>query len=134
MPEDMFMTPLNFNHSIVGQSILDKKAGIEIVLGYVSGLPPEYGDLLFFRRGLALTLMDKGITQGVLDRDCRKLAENCQAQKMDVLITKSDFPFDPRWYLIGDLEQLFELGLKDGIDLPVSSFLYDSILENLRRY
>jgi hypothetical protein len=52
-------------------------------------------------------------------------------ENFDILITKSDLPFDSRWYIIGDLHKLLELASRERITLPFSRFLNDSVMQEL---
>ena len=131
MAEDTIITPLNFNNSIVGKTIVDKKTGVEVQFGYVSGLPGRYADLLIETRGLAIALQDSGISQELLDRTCQKLIGDCKNESLETLVTKGDFPFDNRWYIIGDFINLFEAARKDKLKIPISDFLWDDVLEEL---
>ena len=134
MADETNITPLNFNHGIIGKTIMDKKAGVEIYFGYMSGLPEEYSDLFFETRGLAIALQDVGITQDLLDRACRKLTEDCRIGGLKILITKSDMFFDRRWFFLGDIEGLVDGAKKGRFSLPISDFLYDNVLEEIERF
>lgn len=134
MAAETNLTPLNFNAAIVSKSILDRKNGIEIIFGYVTGMPFEYAELLNYHGGFCFALQDRGITQEILDHKCRKLIEDCAIEKLDILLTKGDLPFDPRWFFIGDITKLMELAVDEKIALPVSPALYDEIYDELMRY
>lgn len=131
MAEDLLLTPLNFNNGVVGRSIMDKKAGVQVSFGYISGLPQEYDDLLHNPQDIALSLESRGMPQDILDGNCRQLIEQCRIQQWNILITKSDLPFDSRWYWIGDLKTLFTMAKQDKVHLPISDFLYDQIMRLL---
>ena len=64
MFDDAPQTALNFNHNITGRILLDKKAGVQVLFGYVSGLDSRYGELMDYNHGLGLALQDAGIGQG----------------------------------------------------------------------
>ncbi len=134
MAAETLITSLNFNDSITGISFSDNKTGLSISLGYVSGLPPHLAPLSEDNGGIGLALMDKGIGQHELDQACQKLCERCEREDFTVLVTKCDFPFDARWFLIGALQDLIEAARKDRISLPFSDFLYDELLMNIKRY
>ena len=131
MAAETAITPLNFNHGLTGTVVLDKKTGVKILFGYVSGLPEEFDELLLETRGLGLALQEAGMPQGDLDRACAKLSGDCSVLGLKILITKSDMPFDRRWFIIGDVRGLIEAARKDRVELPVSSFLYENLLEGL---
>lgn len=134
MALDTLITPLNFNDAIIGKSINDKKSGLDIIVGYISGMPPDLAEMVEQFDSIGLALMNRGIGQHELDQACQKLAEQYQNEISSLLITKSDLPFDARWYLIGDLLQMLELARKDIISLPFSDFLYDELSDFLRTY
>lgn len=123
MAEETQITPLNFNTNTFGKSINDKKNALDIVFGHISGLPER----LKMKSDIAIALMDRGMGQYELDLACQKLAGDCTNQKLQTLITKSDLPFDARWYIIGDITALLDLAEQDRISLPFSNFLYDEI-------
>lgn len=129
--ETRFTSPLNFNDSLIGKSINDRKVGLNIVFGYVSGLDTEAYELLYHNKGIGIALTDCGIGQKELDRACQKLSGDCRVEDFEILITKSDLPFDSRWYLIGDLRKLMELAEKDRIALPFSKHLTNSVYDEL---
>lgn len=131
MADETNITPLNFNHGITGQVVMDKKTGVQILFGYVSGLPEQFDDLLPHTRGLGMALQDAGIGQGDLDKACAKLSADCDVLGLQILVTKSDMPFDRRWFIIGDAKSLIEAARKDRIQLPLSAFLYENLLEGL---
>ena len=134
MALDTLITPLNFNDGLIGKSLNDKKNGIDIILGYISGMPPDLAEVAENHGGVGIALMDRGVGQHELDLACQSLSEQCLTQDFSILITKSDLPFDARWYLIGDLLNMIEAASKDRISLPFSNFLYDELTEYLANY
>ena len=128
------LTPLNFNDGIIGKKWIDKKTGLEISIGFVSGLPGEIADISYESGDVALGLLDAGIGQKELDQACQKLHEDAEREDFELLVTKSDFPFDSRWYIIGHINQLFDAAARDRIALPFSNFLYDEIDNELKFY
>jgi hypothetical protein len=134
MAQDTLITPLNFNDSLIGQSWIDKKTGIEVSIGYVSGLPADLSDIAYESGDIGISFMDRGIGQRELDMACQKLAEECLAEDFELLLTKSDFPFDARWYMIGNLGQSLDAAKMDRISLPFSNFLYDEIQDHINKY
>lgn len=131
MADDTIITSLNFNDNMPGKSFNDKKNGLEVLIGYVSGLPMRYENESVHNRGLSIALFDKGIGQSDLDKLCQKLSEECRIEKLEILVTKGDYPFDRRWYIIGELQKLIEMAKQNKIALPFSDFLYDDVLEIL---
>lgn len=134
MAEDTTITPLNFNDALIGKSLNDKKTGLDIIFGYLSGMPPDVAQIAEQNGGIGIALMDRGFGQHELDLACQKLSGDCLNESFDILITKSDLPFDTRWYLIGDINALIETASLDRITLPFSDFLYKDITEILFQY
>ncbi len=134
MAEDTLITPLNFNDAIIGKSLNDRKNGLDIILGYLSGMPPDLAEMAEGYGSVAVALMDRGIGQQELDHACQRLSGECLNEDFDILVTKSDLPFDARWYLIGALPALLDAARQDRISLPFSDFLYDELQETLDKY
>ena len=134
MAEDTQITPLNFNDALIGKSLNDKKAGLDIILGYISGMPPDLAEKAEKYGNIGIALMDRGIGQHELDLACQTLAGECLNEDLGLLITKSDLPFDARWYLIGALPDLLEAARRDRITLPFNDFLYDELQEIFDKY
>ena len=134
MAEETLITPLNFNDALIGKSLNDKKNGLDIIFGYLSGMPPDLAEIAESHGSVALALMDRGIGQQELDQACQKLSGECLNESFELLVTKSDLPFDSRWYLIGALPDLLEAARRDRIALPFSDFLYDELQQTLDKY
>ncbi len=134
MAEETHITSLNFNDTLIGKSLNDKKNGLDIILGYLSGMPPDLAEMAEKYGNIGISLMDRGIGQRELDHACQKLLDQCLNEDFEILITKSDLPFDARWYLIGALPDLLEAARQDRISLPFSDFLYDELQETLDNY
>jgi hypothetical protein len=132
MAQTIAITPLNFDTGAVSWSCLDKRAGLEITLGRISGLPARYEPLSAFHGGRALGIIARGMGQDILDGNCKRLIEVCDRERLKILITRSDLPFDSRWYWIGNLKPLFAQAKLGRIHLPISPFLYDTITAQLR--
>ena len=103
-------------------------------MGYISGLPLRYEEESMHNRGLAIALFDKGIGQDVLDARCRKLSMECRIEEIEILITKGDYPFDRRWYIIGDIKTLLEKAKQGKMNLPFSDNMHEHIKGILERY
>lgn len=134
MAEDTLLTPLNFNAAIIGKTLNDAKVGVDIIFGYISGMPPDIAEISENYNDLAIALMDRGIGQANLDRACQDLAGQVLAADFDIMITKSDLPFDARWYLIGDLKALIEAAETDSVSLPFSDFMCEDVKNHLSTY
>jgi len=126
------ITPLNFEPA--DKIIPDKKQGLEIEIGHFSALPAVYADIEKINEGVGVSLENKGFDQKELDMLCAKIYGEAKIEEINVLLTKSDIDFDPRWYWLGDLPALFAWARKSKTVLPISPFLYDNILENLKAF
>ncbi len=133
MADDTIITSLNFNDNIPGKVFSDKKNEQDVLIGYISGLPVRYENESVHNQGLAIALFDKGIGQDELDKRCQKLSGDCRLEKLEVLVTKGDYPFDRRWYIIGDIKSMLELGKEGKMHIPISAFFFEEILEILDR-
>ena len=134
MAEDTQLTPLNFNDAIIGKSINDRKAGLDIIFGYISGMPPDLAEYSENYGDLGMALMDRGMGQHELDLACRQLAGQLLNENFPLLITKSDLPFDARWYLIGNLKALIEAAAAERVTLPFNAYLIDDVTAFLDQY
>ncbi|MEZ5813141.1 MAG: hypothetical protein R3E13_00200 [Alphaproteobacteria bacterium] len=134
MAEAALITPLNFNDTLIGKLLNDKKAGLDIIPGHISGLPPRLAVMAETYGHLCLALINRGMGQQELDMACGKLAGDCLSEDFDILITKSDLPFDSRWYIAGDLDALLEAARQDRMSLPFSDFMYDELQQILNRH
>lgn len=134
MAEETLLTPLNFNSNIIGKTLNDRKVGVDIIFGYISGMPPDIADVSEKFGDLAIALMDRGIGQQELDFACRQLAGELLTEDFEILITKSDLPFDARWYLIGDLQALLEAAQSDRVTLPFDTILCKDVAAHLGTY
>ena len=124
---------LNFNDKIIGKSWIDKD-GLEITIGFISGLPIEIAEIAYPSGDMGISVIDKGYGQKELDIACESLIEQCAARDITILITKSDLPFDARWYLIGQLDVLLKDAMNEHIKMPFRASLADDILSQLARY
>ncbi len=134
MAEDTLLTPLNFNANIIGKTLNDRKIGLDIIFGYISGMPPDLAEISEKFGDLAVALMDRGIGQQELDHACQHLAGQTITADFEILITKSDLPFDARWYLIGDLQALIEAAQNDRVTLPFSDVTARDVAAHLGTY
>jgi len=125
---------LNFHFSEIHKTMIDKKLGLKISLGLISGLRAGYRDYQNKNQGFALCLQEQGMPQDELDRLCLSIADQAQSLGFDVLETKSDLPFDNRWYLMGDLQPMLNAGRNGIMNMPFSNFLYANIIIELEEY
>ena len=134
MAEDTLLTPLNFNAAIIGKTLNDAKTGVDIIFGYISGMPPDTAEISEKYNDLAIALMDRGMGQAELDMACQQLSGQVIAADFDILVTKSDLPFDARWYLIGDLQSLIQASETEEVTLPFSDFMRKDVINHLSTY
>lgn len=125
---------LNFHFQEIYKTLIDKRNGLKIMLGLVSGL--RGGNLKYsnINKGFAIAFQEQGMAQDELDSLCNKMSEQAGSLAIDILSTKSDLPFDNRWFVMGDIRGLIEAAKQDKIFMPFSNFLYDGILIELEEY
>jgi len=132
--EETQLIPLNFNDGIIGKTLNDRKVGVDIIFGFVSGMPPGLAEIAEAHNDLAIALMDRGIGQQELDHACQQLAGELLNAEYEILIAKSDLPFDSRWYLIGNIRSLITAAKTDDVTLPFSNLMCDDIINHLDTY
>jgi hypothetical protein len=125
---------LNFNESIISRRFVDKKTGLLITLGLSNGLSFPYENFEKLNQGFTIALQEQGFGQGELDRSCDRLAGHVADYSLNVLVVKSDLPFDNRWFIMGDLRSLFDLADRDKIKLPFGFFMFGSIMIEFEEY
>lgn len=128
------LTRLNFHYDEIHKTMIDKKLGLKISLGLISGLRAGYRPYQNKNHGFTICLQEQGMPQDELDRLCLNIAEQSQSLGYDVLATKSDLPFDNRWYLMGDLRPMLEAGRNGRMNIPFSNFLYANMIVELEEY
>lgn len=134
MAEETQLIPLNFNDGIIGKTLNDRKVGVDIIFGFVSGMPPGLAEIAEAHNDLAIALMDRGIGQQELDHACQQLAGELLNAEYEILIVKSDLPFDSRWYLIGNIRSLITAAKTDDVTLPFSNLMCDDIINHIDTY
>lgn len=127
-------TRLNFHYEEIYKTIIDKRNGLKISMGLISGLRSSYVQYQQMHKGFTLAFQEQGMPQNELDNMCGKMVEQAQSLSINVLATKSDLPFDNRWFLLGDIRALINAARQDKIFMPLSNFLYDSILVEFEAY
>jgi hypothetical protein len=128
------LTRLNFNYRDIGQTFIDKRLGLKISLGFINGMRAQYDSYEKKNNGFAICLQEQGMPQNELDRFCSLMIDEAKNSNIDVLLTKSDLPFDNRWYILGDIRALIDAAYIDRISLQLSYSIYDAILYELERY
>lgn len=125
---------LNFHYEEIYKTIIDKRNGLKISMGLCSGLRGSYAQYQNVNKGFTLCFQEQGMAQNELDSMCGKMVEQAQSLGINILATKSDLPFDNRWFILGDIRKLIESAQQDKIFMPLSNFLYDSILVEFEAY
>ncbi len=125
---------LNFDSTALSRSLVDKKSGLLLALGFVNGLSSPHQAFEKLHGGFAIALQEQGMGQGELDRACDRLAGEIVLQGVNVLVAKSDLPFDSRWFIMGDIGSLLDLADMDRISLPFDRMLYGPILVEFEHY
>lgn len=120
-------TALDFDRGQPSHSFIDKKKEVRINLGRVGSLPAEYVALRQSYGPILLGIQSCGMDQDRLDQSCGLLRLNCQTLKIDLLVTKSDRPFDSQWYFFGDLEGLLDAARDELVRPPFSNAIHHQI-------
>lgn len=128
------VTRLRFHFEELYKTMIDKKNGLKISLGLVSGLRGNHAHYASKNKGFTIAFQEQGMPQNELDTLCAKMVEQTQSIGVDILATKSDLPFDNRWFIMGDIRGMIEAAKKDKIFMPLSNFLYNSILVEFEDY
>lgn len=119
---------LDFHHGLPSHSFVDKVAGVRVNIGRPSIIPPAYRNLQEKYGDVLLGLQESGIARDKMDRMCDLLALNCKSLGIDLLVTKSNRPFDSQWYYFGDIEALLKASKDELIRPPFTSAVHDQIL------
>lgn len=127
-------TRLNFHYKEIHKTLIDKRLGLKVSLGLVSGLRKDYAEYQVKNRGFTVCFQEQGMPQNELDHLCASISEQAQSLGIDVLATKSDLPFDNRWYVMGDVRGLVENAQIGRINAPFAHVLYANIIVELEMY
>lgn len=128
MAQDTEITRLNFLENAATRALIDKRAGLKLEFGTIDALPAALGEYENMNNGFCIALTAQGMAQDDLDRACQSLSEAAIVQDIPLLITKSDLPYDARWFMAGDIPTLIDLARLNKIDCPFSDILYDDII------
>lgn len=120
-------TDLNFYHGLPSHSFVDRKAEVRVNLGRASPVPPQYAEYGKKYGGVLLGIQQSGMGTDRLDQMCNLLALNCRSLGLELLVTKSDRPFDRQWYFFGDIEGLLNAARDELIRPPFTRALHDQI-------
>ena len=128
------VTRLNFHYDDIYKTIIDKKLGLKISMGLLSGLRMPYSHYQNKNKGFCIGLQEQGMPQDALDKLCLEIIEETKLKCFDLLITKSDLPFDNRWYIAGDMREFLEAARDDKIKMPFTPSIYEGLLDQLEKY
>jgi len=120
-------TDLDFHHGLPSHSFVDRKSEVRVNIGRVTALPKAYDAYRTKYGGVLLGIQQSGMNRDDLDRMCNLLALNCKSLGMDLLVTKSDRPFDSQWYFFGDIEGLLRAARDELVRPPFTSAVHDQI-------
>lgn len=126
MNEDFF--DIDFHHGLPSHSFVDKKSEVRVNIGKPSSVAPPYQHYIKEYGGVLLGIQSSGIARDRLDQMCNLLALNCRSLGVDILVVKSDRPFDSQWYFFGDIEGLLRAARDDLVRPPFTNAVHDQIL------
>lgn len=118
---------LDFHHGLPSHSFVDRKAEVRVNIGRISTVPKDHRDLGEKYGGVLLGIQQSGIGADKLDQMCNLLALNCRSLGLELLVTKSDRPFDSQWYFFGDIEGLLKAARDELVRPPFTRALHDQI-------
>lgn len=123
---------LDFHHGLPSHSFVDKKNEVRVNVGRPSSVPPQYRPLQEKYGSALLGIQESGMSRDRLDRMCNLLALNCKSLGIEILVTKSDRPFDSQWYFFGDVEGLLKAARDELVRPPFTTAVHDQISKALR--
>ena len=118
---------LDFYHGLPSHSFVDKKSEVRVNIGRVSTVPKEYTEYQEKYGGVLLGIQQSGMTADKLDQMCNLLALNCRSLGLELLVTKSDRPFDSQWYFFGNIEGLLKAARDEIVRPPFTNAVHDQI-------
>ncbi len=121
-------TDLDFDRFSPVHFFMDKKAGVKITMGHIGRIELRESDIAGRYAGLMLAIETAGMDQDRLDRISRDLERDCARERFDILLTRSKFPFDKKWYLMGDLKSVLNAAGVEKLKLPFSAVTANAIL------
>lgn len=118
---------LDFYHGLPSHSFVDKKSEVRVNIGRPSSVPPAHQHLVEKYGGVLMGIQESGMNRQRLDQMCNLLALNCRSLGIDILVVKSDRPFDSQWYFFGDIESLLRAAHDQLVRPPFTSAVHDQI-------
>jgi hypothetical protein len=125
MNEDF--TDIEFHHGLPSHSFVDRKAEVRINLGRAARVPKAYDEMSQKYGNILLGLQSCGMDQRKMDQACNLLRLNCETLQVELLVTKSNRPFDSQWYYFGDIQGLLKAASSELVRPPFTSVVYDQI-------
>lgn len=125
MNEDF--TEIEFYRGTASHSFVDKKNDVRVNMGVAATLPVRFNALRDSYNNILMGVQSCGMDQSLLDQMCNLLRLNCESLGVELLVTKSNRPFDSQWYFYGDIEGLLHVAQRELVRTPFSPSLYHDI-------
>lgn len=128
---------IEFLRGMAHHSFVDKKNEVRVNVGYAATMAPRYHALRDIGHNILIGVQSCGMDQARLDQMCDFLRLNCATLGVDLLVTKSNRPFDSQWYIYGDIAGLLRQAQRELVRPPFSPPLYndlDRALGMMRRH
>ncbi len=125
MTEDFI--DLDFHHGLPSHSFVDKKSEVRVNIGRPSSVPVQFRSLQEKYGGVLLGIQDCGMSRDRIDRMCNMLALNCKSLGIEVIVTKSDRPFDSQWYFFGNIEGMLKAARDELVRPPFTNEVHERI-------
>lgn len=123
---------LDFHHGLPSHSFVDKKSEVRVNIGRLSTVPPQYRPLQEKYGNVLLGIQESGMSRDRLDRMCNLLALNCKSLGIEIVVAKSDRPFDSQWYFFGNIEGLLKAARDELVRPPFTNAVHDQISKATR--
>lgn len=120
-------TAIEFHNGLPSHSFVDKKNEVRINLGRAASLPKEYDAMRRTYGDTLMGLQSCGMDQNKMDQMCNLLRLNCESLRIELLVTKSDRPFDSQWYYFGDIDGLIKAARSELVRPPFGNHMHDQI-------
>lgn len=118
---------IEFYRGTASHSFVDKKNDVRINIGQAASLPARYDSLRAAYHNILMGVQSCGMDQALLDQICNLLRLNCESLGVELLVTKSNRPFDSQWYFYGDIEGLLQAARRELVRPPFTPAFYDDI-------
>lgn len=118
---------IEFYRGTATHSFIDKKNDVRVNIGAAASLPARFDPIRLAYNNMLMGVQSCGMDQSLLDQMCNLLRLNCKSLGVELLVTKSNRPFDSQWYFYGDLEGLIQVAQRELVRTPFGSALYPDI-------